>query len=122
MTGIKIITLGIAGFILLSSNALADDRRNVEYMLPGCRFQALNPPPVQDSEWTQALICRDALESIVKNGPLQPVFLNSCVPENIPPHRIAQAVVEFLERDVNRLRERFDIRATAALHSVWPCH
>ena len=122
MIGIRSVALGITGLILIAGTASADDRRSVEFMLPGCRYEALRPSPVQDSEWTQALMCRDALEAVIKNGPIQPAFLASCVPENTPIHDVARTVVDFLEQDPKRLRERFDMRASSALHSVWPCH
>jgi len=122
MAGIRSVALVITGLIFVAGSAFADDRRNVEFVLPGCRYVALNPPPVQDSEWSQAFICRDALANVIKSGPTQPTFMSSCIPEDIPQHVIARAVVEFLEQDPKRMRERFDIRAAAALHSVWPCH
>jgi hypothetical protein len=122
MAGIRSVALVITGLVFVSGSAFADDRRSVEFILPGCRYEALRPAPVQDSEWSQAFICRDALATIIKDGPIQPAFLASCVPEGTPIREIARAVVEFLERDNNRYHERFDIRAASALHSMWPCH
>lgn len=98
-----------------------EDRRTVELMLVGCRFQAQKPSPVQDAEWSQSFECRDALRVIVADGRRQPKFLSSCVPNTVTEHEIARAVVQILERNPERFKERFDIRATAALHEAWPC-
>lgn len=98
-----------------------EDRRSVDYMLPGCRFQALAPAPIRDDEWTQAFQCRDALRVVVANGPKQPKFMAACVPDHVNEHDIARAIVERLERNPERLKERFDIRAASALHDAWPC-
>ena len=122
MMDMRLVLFAVVGVAVISGAARADDRRSVETLLPGCRFQASSPAPVQDSEWTQALACRDAIDAVIKNGPLQPSFLSSCVPDNTPPHLVARAVVMFLEQDVQRMRERFDMRAAAALHTNWPCH
>lgn len=98
-----------------------EDRRTVELMLQGCRYQAQKPPPVRDTEWSQAFECRDALKIIAANGRQQPKFLASCVPSSIPEHEIARAIVQILERSPERLKERFDMRAAAAMHEAWPC-
>ncbi len=103
------------------ANAQAEDRRSVEKLLQGCKYEALRPAPVQDSEWSEAFQCRDALEAAVKVGPIQPKSMASCVPEGTSPHVVAKAVVEFLEQNPERYRERFDIRSATALHSAWPC-
>jgi len=103
------------------AGAQAEDRRSVEKLIQGCRYEALRPAPVQDSEWSEAFECRDAIAESVKVGPIQPKMLSSCVPENVSPHIVAKAVVEFLEQHPERFRERFDIRSAAALHSAWPC-
>ncbi len=109
-------------FALISFKAHAfEDRRTVEFMMEGCRYHALKPAPVRDAEWTQAFQCRDALKIIVANGRIQPKFLASCIPDNIQEHDIARAVVQILDRNPERFKERFDIRATAALHEAWPC-
>jgi len=107
---------------LAALNAYAfEDRRTVEFMLEGCRYQALKPAPIRDDEWTKAFTCRDALKIIVANGRIQPKFLASCVPDNVQDHDIARAVVQILDRNPERFKERFDMRATAALHEIWPC-
>ena len=106
---------------LYSAGAQAEDRRSVEKLIQGCRYEALRPAPVQDSEWSEAFQCRDAIAESVRVGPIQPKMLSSCVPETISPHIIAKAVVDFLEQHPERFRERFDIRSAAALHSAWPC-
>ena len=99
----------------------SEDRRTVELMLVGCRFQAQRPAPVRDAEWSQSFECRDALRTIVADGRRQPKFLSSCVPDSVTEHEIARAVVQILERNPERFKERFDIRATKALHEAWPC-
>jgi len=104
-----------------SANAQAEDRRSVEKLIQGCRYEALRPAPVQDSEWSEAFQCRDAIAESVRVGPIQPKMLSSCVPETLSPHIIAKAVVDFLEQHPERYHERFDIRSAAALHSAWPC-
>ena len=106
---------------LVATHAQAEDRRSVEKLLQGCRFEALRPAPVQDSEWSEAFECRDALAVAVKVGPMQPKMMASCVPETVSPHIVAKAVVEFLEQNPERYRERFDIRSAVALHSAGPC-
>ena len=107
---------------VLKQDAFAfEDRRTVELMLIGCRFYAQRPAPVRDAEWSQSFECRDALRIIVADGRRQPKFLASCVPESLTEHEIARAVVQILERNPERFKERFDIRATAALHEAWPC-
>lgn len=122
MIGNKKATLAIILLLVTAGSARSDDRRSVEYMLPGCAYEAFRPAPVQDSQWSEAFSCRDALATIVKNGPTQPSFMSACVPDETSPHEIARTVVDFLEKNPERYRERFDMRATAALHSVWPCH
>jgi hypothetical protein len=104
------------------AGARAEDRRSVEKLIQGCRYEALHPAPVQDSEWSEAFECRDAIAESVKVGPIQPKMLSSCVPESVSPHIVAKAVVDFLEQHPERFHERFDIRSAAALHSAWPCH
>jgi len=104
-----------------SAGARAEDRRSVEKLIQGCRYEALRPAPVQDSEWSEAFECRDAIAESVKVGPIQPKMLSSCVPESVSPHIVAKAVVDFLEQHPERFHERFDIRSAAALHSAWPC-
>ncbi|MFM8608567.1 MAG: Rap1a/Tai family immunity protein [Hyphomicrobiales bacterium] len=107
---------------VLKQDAFAfEDRRTVELMLIGCRFHAQKPAPVRDAEWGQSFECRDALRIIVADGRRQPKFLASCIPESVTEHEIARAVVQILERNPERFKERFDIRATAALHEAWPC-
>lgn len=118
----KNIALAIIVLVITAPSAFSEDRRSVEFMLPGCQFEAFRPAPVQDNQWSQAFSCRDALAVAVKNGPTQPAFLAACVPEDTSPHDLARMVVEFLEKSPERYKERFDIRAAAALHSVWPCH
>lgn len=109
-------------FPLFFSSAFAfEDRRSVETLLNGCRYQALRPAPVQDSEWEAAFQCRDALRIVVADGPKQPKFMAACVPATIPDHEIAKALVKVLERNPERYKERFDMRAASALHEVWPC-
>ncbi len=103
------------------AGARAEDRRSVEKLIQGCRYEALRPAPVQDSEWSEAFECRDAIAESVKVGPIQPKMLSSCVPESVSPHIVAKAVVDFLEQRPERFHERFDIRSAAALHSAWPC-
>jgi len=103
------------------AGARAEDRRSVEKLIQGCRYEALRPAPVQDSEWSEAFECRDAIAESVKVGPIQPKMLSSCVPESVSPHIVAKAVVDFLEQHPERFHERFDIRSAAALHSAWPC-
>jgi hypothetical protein len=115
------VAFGLAFSLSLLSNAKAEDRRSVERLLPGCRFEALQPAPVQDSEWEKAFECRDALAEAVKVGPIQPKTLASCVPENTSPHAVARAVVDILDRNPERYQERFDIRAATALHQAFPC-
>jgi Rap1a immunity proteins len=123
--GMKIISSLTALFALttlaLTYNARAEDRRSVEYLLPACRFTALDPAPVKDADWTLALQCRDALATAVKNGRLQPKFLAACVPDSVDMSTVAQSVVAFLERNPERYKERFDIRVASALHDAWPC-
>ena len=122
MMNMRLVLFTLVSMTVMSGSVWAEDRRSVEALLPGCRFQASSPAPVQDSEWTQALMCRDAIDAVVKSGPMQPSFLSSCVPENTPPQLVARTIVAFLEQDLQRIRERFDIRAAAALHASWPCH
>jgi hypothetical protein len=76
---------------------------------------------MRDAEWSQSFECRDALRTIVADGRRQPKFLSSCVPDSVTEHEIARAVVQILERNPERFKERFDIRATTALHEAWPC-
>jgi hypothetical protein len=104
-----------------STGAHAEDRRSFEKLIQGCRYEALRPAPVQDSEWGEAFQCRDAIAESVRVGPIQPKMLSSCVPESVSPHSVAKAVVDFLEQHPERYHERFDIRSAAALHSAWPC-
>jgi hypothetical protein len=111
----------IYGAVMALSPAQAEDRRSVEYLLPGCRFAAFEPAPVKDDEWTLALQCRDALNVAVKNGRLQPKFLAACVPDSTETYEVARAVVNFLEKNPERYKERFDIRVASALHDAWPC-
>ena len=113
-----ILLLTLAGSFTVEA---FEDRRTVELMIKGCRYQAQRPPPVRDSEWSEAFECRDALKVIVANGRSQPKFLSSCVPSSIPEHEVARIVVQILERSPERLKERFDMRASAALHEAWPC-
>jgi Rap1a immunity proteins len=117
-----IFVLFLFASTLAALNAYAfEDRRTVELMMEGCRYQALKPAPVRDDEWTKAFECRDALKNIVANGRIQPKFLASCVPDNVHDHDIARAVIQILGRNPERFKERFDLRATAALHEAWPC-
>jgi len=115
------LVLVMLALVLSSGTAEAEDRRSVEKLLQGCRYEALQPAPVQDKEWSEAFECRDALAVAVKVGPTQPKMMASCVPETLSPHIVAKAVVEFLEQNPERYRERFDIRSAVALHSAWPC-
>ena len=115
------LALAFVGLEICSQVAQADDRRSVEYLLQGCRFEALTPAPVQDREWSEAFQCRDALAVAIKVGPIQPKMMSSCVPESLSPHSVAKAVVQYLEQFPERYRERFDMRAATALHHTWPC-
>ena len=109
-------------FLFLKCDAFAEqDRRSVELMLIGCRYHAKKPSPVKDNEWSQSFDCRAALRTIIADGRRQPKFLASCVPGTVSEHEIARIVVKILERNPERYKERFDLRATAALHEAWPC-
>jgi hypothetical protein len=121
MNRIVFVSLLFASALTALRAQAFEDRRTVEFMLEGCRYQALKPAPVRDDEWTKAFTCRDALKIIVANGRIQPKFLASCVPNNVQEHDVARTVVQILERNPERFKERFDIRASAALHEAWPC-
>ena len=110
-----------AGFFLVALTASADDRRSVATMQAGCNYAAYRPAPVHADQWEEAFSCIEALKIIVKNGPIQPKFMASCIPEETPMHEIAEAVSRFFERNPERVKERFDILATVALHQKWPC-
>ena len=116
-------TRGLCALIALGVclPAHGEDRRSAETMIEGCRYAAARPAPVKDAEWTQALDCRDAIRVVVQNGPIQPKFLASCVPETTKPKTIAAVVVDFLEANPARKTERFDMLASIALHGAWPC-
>jgi hypothetical protein len=45
----------------------------------------------------------------------------SCIPEETPKHEIAEAVNLFFLKNPQRVKERFEILATVALHQKWPC-
>ena len=60
MMNMRLVLFTLVSMTVMSGSVWAEDRRSVEALLPGCRFQASSPAPVQDSEWTQALMCRDA--------------------------------------------------------------
>jgi len=113
--------LALLGLAIATTAVLAEDRRSANTMLKACRFEAQQPAPVQDQEWTLAFQCRDSIALLIKNGPKQPSFMSVCVPETTSPHLVARTIVDFLENEPERLGERFDIRATVALHHTWPC-
>ena len=112
------LALGFFPFVL---SARADDRRSVATMQAGCGYAAYRPAPVQADQWEEAFSCIEALKIIVKNGPIQPKFMASCIPEETPMHEIADAVSVFFSNNPQRVKERFDILATVALHQKWPC-
>jgi len=118
----RAMVLAVLGLAIVTTAALAEDRRSANTMLGACRFEAQQPAPVQDQEWTLAFQCRDSIAILIKNGPKQPAFMSACVPENTSSHVVARAIVDFLEKEPERLGERFDIRGTVALHQAWPCH
>ncbi len=121
MYKVSVVIVFFLSQMFFTSAFAFEDRRSVEILLNGCRYQALRPAPVQDSEWEAAFQCRDALRIVIANGPKQPSFMAACVPDSIPEHEIARALVKVLERNPERYKERFDIRAATALHEVWPC-
>ena len=113
-----LIVIGLGQFGL---SAKADDRRSVATMQAGCGYAAYNPAPVYADQWEEAFSCIEALKIIVKNGPIQPKFMASCIPEETPMHEIAEAVNLFFLKNPQRVKERFEILATVALHQKWPC-
>lgn len=121
MSRVSLVALVFVTQVFLTPAFAFEDRRSVEALLKGCRYEALKPAPVQDSEWEEAFQCRDALRVVIANGPKQPKFMAVCVPDSVPEHEIARALVNTLERNPERYKERFDIRATSALHETWPC-
>lgn len=47
--------------------------------------------------------------------------IRSCVPDNVGAEQMAQAVVNYLDRNHDRLREPFEGLALEALAQRWPC-
>ena len=118
---VVLVALMMASIIFTLIPAVAEDRRSVSVMLPGCRFAAYKPAPVRDDEWSMAIDCNNSMKLIIKNGRIQPKFMASCLPDHVQLHTAIAAVVAILEGQTDRRNERFDIAATSALHQTWPC-
>ena len=96
-------------------------RQSGNDLIEACRSIAQGIAPATDTALRIGL-CRGEIEGLNWLAPgAYDENLRSCVPANIMPREMAEAVVNYLDRNRDRLSEPFEGLALEALAHTWPC-
>jgi hypothetical protein len=88
-------------------------------LIEACRAAASGSQPTT----AQAGVCVGEVSALAWLAPGQiSDVIRSCVPDNVSPQQTVQAVVNYLDRNQDRLHEPFEGLALEALAQRWPCH
>lgn len=107
----------VAAFALNSNFAFAEADLNLaNYIMPGCRaLLEPNPPKDMNTKFLSSQ-CRAIIRGVVYAS-----SSNICPPKNQETDEDVRVVVEYIDDQPARLRERFFTLALEALRAAWPC-
>ena len=110
----------LASIFLLSSGAQAQRLVSGEEMVLPCT-RALLGGGDEDLDYTQMAFCVGAISAIAWTSPHLETGSQFCIPAEATRGEQVAAVVGYMRKHTDRLREDFFLLAFQALRQTWPC-